>query len=496
MSRLLPRSGGAWSGGNAHLVEGDPRNPGSGFAPGPFPMPARIFLLTLALVAPAAPAAVIGGGDRIAIAGGTGVDLVVWRDAATSRLQFLRYDAAGTKLDASPVEIAPAADGSASAAWDGSGFVVAVSGSTPRVVRVPVTGGAAFNVALAASPVAWSTVASRGDGTSLVVWSSGGQPFAGAVEASGSPIAIQPIPLDAHGPAALAWDGRAYRLAWVGPCGAPSACGSGELAFAQSLDARGGLSGRIRAIPAGDRGIRWSLAGGSAPLISWSTDGSPARTDLLDVAAGEANGARRSIRFFDALRAQATARGTALVGGGARIDLTPDLGEAAIGWAPTGDHQRLAGVLPSSGLRVLAPLSGPGPIAIEPLPRGVSEVGLAPVFVSPTTIWLKIDNRGPDAPQMIDLWVTARVRSFNSARLGEITRFGAMTRIRFPTTLHKGAGFEVAMFFEEPPDTSAFEAWVLPVGTDRDGTNNYVSTRAPDSEITPLPPRGRTVRRP
>ncbi|HEU5162545.1 MAG TPA: hypothetical protein VFV54_05340, partial [Thermoanaerobaculia bacterium] len=105
----------------------------------------------------------------------------------------------------------------------------------------------------------------------------------------------------------------------------------------------------------------------------------------------------------------------------------------------------------------------------------------------------KIDNRGPDPARVIDLWVTLPVKQFSSAIRGTLTRVGPFTRIRFEPSLLRGAGFEVAMYFDAPIDTSAVEGWVTISGTDRVISNNYVSTLPQEEEPAPEPPSRRRL---
>jgi hypothetical protein len=144
-------------------------------------------------------------------------------------------------------------------------------------------------------------------------------------------------------------------------------------------------------------------------------------------------------------------------------------------------------------MRILAPASGAGSIAVELPATEVSEVGLAPVWVAPDSVWLKVDNRGPDLAKIVEVWVTARVTSAASVWFAEITRFGPLSRLRYEPYLKQGAGFEIQLTLEQPVDPNAFEAWVFTLGTDRSAANNYVSTRPPDPGPDPEAPARRRL---
>ncbi|HEY0590275.1 MAG TPA: hypothetical protein VGF40_00800 [Thermoanaerobaculia bacterium] len=453
------------------------------------------FVLSIAL-ASVANAAVLGTGDSIAIAGGAGVDLLVWRDGTTGSIKAMRFGANGAALDASGFDLALPAGGNPSVAWDGSGFLVATTGSNTLLARIPITGGAAFTLSYASSPqILWSAVASKKDGTSLVVWYAGTSTYATAITAHGE--ATLPRLLEwawAWERGRLVRDPSSYLVAWMTQCYFPR-CPPETEARLIRLDDLGTEIAPLTTFATGIGNldlVSWSLAEGSRALLTGSSEGTPAVTRLFSIAPGALGARGATIRFPEPLSAQSTPSGQALIGLGARIDLSETGAPLTVNWAPVPDGQRLVGILPSSGARVLAPVSGAGAISVEAPASDVSEVGLAPVFVSPDTVWLKVDNRGPDAARTIDVWLTGAVHSISSLVNGTITRHGALSRIRFNPTLKQGAGFEIAIYFEQPIDAHAFEAWALTLGTDRDATNNYVTTRADEPET---PRRRRTVRR-
>jgi hypothetical protein len=453
-------------------------------------------VLSVALAA-VAHGANVGSGDAIAIAGGNGVDLLVWRDGATGSLKAMRFGANGAALDASGFDLALPAGGNPAVAWDGSGFLIATTGSNTLLARIPITGGAAFTFSYASSPpVQWSTVASKMDGTSLVVWNTGSRTYASAISATGDSPVPRSLDWATDESTVLVRAASSYLLAWLYECWFPI-CPPSVPAYLLRLDDLGNPGSRA-SLETGIENLSlstWSIAEGSRTLLSASADGAPASTRIISIEPGTLRAERSTIRFPEPLIAIETASGQALLGLGARIDLSETGAPLTVNWAPVADGQQLAGILPSSGARVLAPVSGAGAISVEAPASDVSEVGLAPVFVSPGTVWLKVDNRGPDAARTIDVWLTGAVHSISSLVTGTITRHGALSRIRFNPMLKQGAGFEIAIYFEQPIDAHAFEAWALTLGTDRDATNNYVTTRADEPEPEPEIPRRRTVRR-
>ncbi len=345
------------------------------------------------------------------------------------------------------------------------------------------------------APSRWTTVASIADGSCLVAWSEGERVFATRITSTGELSFPEALPFPLPSQAKLVREGSSYILAWVGTCGT-APCPPGTSALVQRLDESGTATRPAGSLTFAHSGRSiWSFAGGPRALLTESPDSMPAQTTLLSFDPGEYRAARRAIRFPQPLTAQQTRTGLALIGLGARIDVSETGAPLTLNWAPVAEERRLIGVLPSSGLRVLAPVSGAGAISIEAPSTDTSEVGLTPVFTSADTVWLKVDNRGPDAARMIDVWVTAPVKLMSSLASGTITRFGALTRLRFEPILKQGAGFEIALYFEQPIDPAAFEAWALALGTDRDATNNYVSTLTPEPEPEP-PARRRLVMRP
>jgi hypothetical protein len=332
----------------------------------------------------------------------------------------------------------------------------------------------------------------------LVVWASGTNVYASIVRADGQPISVTALPFQIAAPAQLVREHDSYLLAWIDERCILSPCPPQTPAFVQRLDDLGfpiGPAGGLT-FPVGGSPI-WSFAEGSRAILTVAPETRPAPTTLFSFDPGQYRAARGTLRFPDPLTAQETASGAALIGLGARINVSEWGAPLTVNWAPLAAGQRLVGVLPSSGMRVLAPAFGAGTISTEAPATDVSEVGLAPVYVSESTVWLKVDNRGPEAARTIDVWVTAPVLSISSLVSGTITRFGVLSRLRFEPNLKQGAGFEIAMYFESPIDPDAFEAWALTLGTDRDATNNYVTTLSVEPEPEPEPPaRRRLVGRP
>lgn len=352
-------------------------------------------------------------------------------------------------------------------------------------------------------PTAWpvfaTTVASLRNGSSVVAWGEGvstGQDYNAVAVSSTGEVALMEEDLVVPDPGfphpKLVADEHSYLLGLVNACrGEP--CGTQTRLLLRRLDANATPIASTAALTFPYGGLaEWSFSAGGRPLLAFSTETALSETTLLSFDPGQYRAARRSIRFPESLTTQEIPGRNVLVGAGARIDLSDTGAPLTANWAPVPDGQRLVGVLPSSGARVLAPASGAGSISVEAPVGDVSEVGLAPVFVSPASVWLKVDNRGPDAVRTIDVWVTGAVQSISSLASGTITRHGALSRVRFHPTLKQGAGFEIAIWFEQPIDANAFEAWALTLGTDRDATNNYVTTRAPEPEPE-IPRRRRMV---
>ncbi len=453
----------------------------------------RSLVLSVALAA-AAHGAIVGTGDSIAVAGGNGVDLLVWRDGAS--VAAMVFGSTGTPAYAAPITLPLPSGGAPDAAWDGSGFVIAWEAAGVSVARIPVSGGSAFamRIPTVAAPDMVS-VASLENGASVLAWgtlTATHTVYTASLSAEGDLGPLNEIDTTPGGLPLIARSGNEYLLSLVVASCHTNLCSWEEVMIQRLNNAGVAIGPRFRWPFDEDLAARWTLVGGDRPLLAIPGWQAPTATTLFSIDPARYAVRERRIRFPEALRAQQTAEGSVLVGLGSSMRLRDDLAIESVAFAPLPDGERLLGVLPSSGARVLAPASGAGAISVEAPAADVSEVGLTPVFVSPGTVWLKVDNRGPDAARTIDVWVTAPVQSFSSLVSGTITRAGALSRLRFHPNLKQGAGFEIAMYFEQPIDAQAFEAWALTLGTDRDATNNYVSTRV-EPEPPPEPPKRRRL---
>lgn len=457
-------------------------------------MRARFVLGVFLLAAPLA-AATVGTGSAVAVAGGSGADILIWRDGAA--VKAILFTASGTPVQSAPIVLPFASGGDPAAAWDGSGFVIAwrPEPNSIAIVRLPVSGGSSFAMTIPAYSGPWSiSAASLEQGSTLLAWEEREDVFTVAVGADGELGSVHEVDLGRGGDPRIARSGSEYLLVSSVVSCRTELCDLEEILI-QRLGADGVPIAPRAGWPFSEyQHFGWFLLGGERPLLAIPALGTPPVTTLVSIEPRRNEAATRLIRFPDWLRAQETAHGRALLGLGARIDVSDTGAPLTVNWAPLPEGMRLAGVLPSSGARVFAPSSGAGTISVEMPATDVSEVGLAPVFISPGSVWLKVDNRGPDAARTIDVWLTGRVQSISSLVNGTITHHGALSRIRFQPTLKQGAGFEIAIWFEQPIDATAFEAWALALGTDRDATNNYVTTRAPEPE-PPQPRRRRVVRR-
>lgn len=445
--------------------------------------------LSLILALTAAPALAqtpVGTGHSPVAEAGPAIDLLVWHDGASIRAA--RLSGTGALLDLTPLMLGPASSPvGPEAAWDGQAFLVVwADGDSLRARRVWPDGS--LGTVSSHRPVPTSildlAVASDGRGSArlwtapyveLVIENGVFQPILGAGERDGTVVDT-----------AIEWSMDRYVFGWIGrasqtECNADPGC--------LFLSGSGGL--KVMTDSAAPGTLRSTNRGGG--IFGWNSIDDPAEFHVVRPWPGTES--RSVLRFPFPLRLQ---NGTSLFAAGGRVRALLDddlqLREATLFELDAGE--RIEAVLPHSGLAVTTPAAGAGPLVIRAPSSDRFDVAISPVFLGADSVWLKIENRGPDAPEGVHLWVGAPVRSFSSLSGGEILERGSMSLIRFNGSFHRGAGYEVVLSFDEPVDPARFEAWTFAEGTDLDATNNRVG---PAIEVPPVedpqPARRRVVGR-
>lgn len=442
-------------------------------------------LLLVALLASAQTP--IGTGHSPVAEAGPGVDLVVWHDGASIRAA--RVGADGSLLDVSPLTLGPASTPiGPQVAWDGQAFVVVwADGDAIRARRVGADAslGALSSFGPITPPHTVTDLAIAADGAgSARVWTA---PFHEIFIENG---VIQP-PLGAGerdgtvADAAVEWSVDRWSFGWIGrgsqsQCAVDPGClflpGSTGLRIVTDSAMPGTLTSTSR----------------DGAVFGWASIGDPAEFHLIRPWPGPES--HSILRLPFPLRLQ---NGTSLyaVGGRARVRLDEELHLREATLFDIEEGESVATLLPHSGFVVSAPSAGTGPLVIRTPSSNRFDIAISPVFLGSQSVWLKIENRGPDAPEGVHLWVGARVSSFSSLSGGEILERGAISLIRFDGIFHRGAGYEVVLAFDEPIDSASLEAWTFAEGTDLDATNNRVGPAIEEPEPAPEPARRRIVGR-
>ncbi|HVR43279.1 MAG TPA: hypothetical protein VMS56_07495 [Thermoanaerobaculia bacterium] len=458
-------------------------------------VPSMLLLLGLAAPGLAQQRTAFGTGHSPIAEAGPGLDLLAWNDGTAIRAS--RIDSAGRAMDVPPLVVGSVSSPSSPGlAWDGGAFVVAWwDGAALRARRIDAGGGR--GPLLSATPSRPATdlaVGSSGDGSAVV--------FLGPARARAL-IGTESIELDEpDASGGLAMDGEEVAIEWTGERylglsrGRWLADGCSEprciVAAGFDREARALTGPSIVAEEAASGSLSTAVAGGV--LVSWLGLGSrDTEMQLLRFPSPGSRGGRSATRVPFPLRLRSG--WTPFATGGKLLFLIDDdlvLREATLFDVETGE--RVAALLSHSGAVVVAPRSGSGTLTIQRPAPARFDVAIRPVFAAPDRVWVKIENRGPDSPDAIHLWVRGEVRSFSSLGGGRIEESGPLSLIRFPGQLHKGAGYEVSLSLREPIDPERFEAWVWAAGTDLDATNNRLG---PEAEVPPdAPSRRRPLGRP
>lgn len=444
-------------------------------------------VVSLILVAaiPAFTQTPVGTGHSPVAEAGPGLDLLVWNDGTSIRAT--RISASGAPLDLPPLTLGVASTRPApQVAWDGQGFaVVWLDADSIRLRRVWADGLLGTDSSFGPVPnpsIADLALASNGAGSARILTA----PF--VLELSVENGVIQPVQGGAErdgtvADAAVEWSIDRFVYGWIGTS---SRCGeSGCLVLPTSTGP--GIMTRSAAA-----GTLTSTRRGEA-VFGWASLDDPAEFHLVRPWPGSVSSSVLRLPF--SMRLQ---NGTSLfaVGGNVRVLLDDSLRLREATLFDIGPEENVETLLPHSGFVVTAAASGTGPLAVRAPSSRRFDIAVSPVFTSPESVWVKIENRGPDSPEAVHLWVRGRVRSFSSLSGGVLVDAGPISLIRFDGIFHKGAGYEVRLFFEEPIDPERFEAWIFAAGTDLDATNNRMGPPVgPGVEPEPAQSRRRAVGR-
>lgn len=459
--------------------------------------------LALSVLLPASLAAaerkLIGRGSLATIAAGPGVDLVAW--IGNGRLLVARVGASGLPGTLTPVDLGAAPSPlRPAAAWDGATFVIATGEPAGiRIRRVSLEGSPAGDGLIPSGPADDLALASRGDGAALLAWSRYTGPLEAVLLRPGVAVGsavTETIASDADFIVEAVALGDGYLLAWPDPYRCRTLCPDPlphEGIRLARLDAAGlpeGPSIRVT----GEFVSDLSLASGDGGLLAFTRSAEPAVTRLRRNPAG--SWSEGAVPFVMPLRAETSQGEASLTADGLRLELGESLRASRAWWVPLAGGEESVGTLPASGRHLV---EGNGEIAIYAPSAKIADIAFTITHSSADahggTLRVKVENRGPDAPEWAQIWVTGQVvrasAPLTNAELVHSSQEWSAVRLRGP--LHRGTGYEVFLTFAPPFDPSTVGVWYYPDGVDPDPSNNVLFPPIAMEEEPPA--RRRSVRR-